>query len=320
MTIFKKIQIDWFIPALACAILLGKLWPDGGIATGPFSIRSLSGIGVSVIFLLYGLRLNFFTILKSMWNWKLHLLIQLSSFIIFPLFAIILKFIIGNDGALWQGVIFLSVMPSTVSSAAVLVSLANGNVPAALFNSSLSSVLGIIFPPIFLSLLTGNSTAGFDAGIVFQKLAIQILLPIVVGVILNPVFGKTAIKYRRFTRYFDQTVILSIVYYSFANSFHINQFQGLTVLNIVGLVSILVLLFILINFFIYKVSAKLRQPTPDLITALFCGSTKSLVHGSTMGRLIYAGNPSLGVIILPLLIYHTLQLMLSTIMVNWFKK
>lgn len=320
MKMLKKINIDWFIPALALAILMGKLWPEGGIATGPFSVRSLSGIGVSVIFLLYGLRLNFFTIIKSLWNWKLHVLIQLSSFIVFPLIALAFKVLMGNDGPIWQGIIFLSVMPSTVSSAAVLVSMANGNVPAALFNSSLASVLGIIFPPIFLSLLTGSSAAGFDAGVVFQKLALQILLPIVVGVLLNPVFGKTAIKYRSFTRYFDQTVILSIVYYSFANSFYINQFEGLSLTDIIGLILMLVMLFVLINLFIWKVSKRLHQPMPDTITALFCGSTKSLVHGSTMGRLIYAGNPSLGIIILPLLIYHSLQLMLSTLMVNKFNR
>lgn len=314
-----RFNFDWFVPALLGAIILGWLWPEGGIGTGPFSVKTLSGIGVSVIFLLYGFRLNFMTIIRSMTNWRLHLLVQSATFLLFPLIAIIGRYTIGNDGYLWQGIIFLSVMPSTVSSAAVLVSLANGNIPAALFNSSLSSIIGIILPPVMLSVLQGTSGSEFDPAQVFVKLFFQILLPIIAGVLLNPVVGKTAIKYKNFTRYFDQTVILSIVYYSFANSFYIKQFAGLSVIDIIALIGALLLIFVLVNLIIYITSKKIGLSTPDMITALFCGSTKSLVHGSTMGRLIYAGNPAVGVIILPILVYHSLQLMMSSFMVNRFK-
>lgn len=313
-------KFDWFIPALLGAILLARLWPEGGIGTSPLSVKSLSGIGVSIIFLLYGFRLNFKTIISSISNYRLHLLIQTTTFLLFPAIALIGRYTIGEDNDLWQGIIFLSFMPSTVSSAAVLVSLANGNIPAALFNSSLSSILGIILPPIGLSLLAGTTGGGFNAGEVFLKLVLQILLPIVVGVMLNPYVGATAIKYRNFTRYFDQTVILSIVYYSFSNSFYINQFEGLSVFDIVILIVILSLMFIVINFIVFYFSKRFALPKADLITALFCGSTKSLVHGSTMGRLMYASNPAVGVIILPLLIYHSLQLIYSSFLVNYFNK
>jgi len=314
------LKIDWFVPALLGAITLGWLWPEGGIGTGPLSVKSLSGIGVSVIFLLYGFRLNFMTIIKSMSNWRLHLLIQSATFLVFPIIALIGRYTIGNDGYLWQGIIFLSVMPSTVSSAAVLVSLANGNIPAALFNSSLSSIIGIILPPFMLGVLQGADGGGFDPAQVFIKLFFQILLPIIIGVLLNPFVGKTAIKYKGFTRYFDQTVILSIVYYSFANSFYINQFKGLSLLDIIMLIAALMLIFIMVNGIIYYAAKKINLSAADITTALFCGSTKSLVHGSTMGRLMYAGNPAVGVIILPILVYHSLQLMMSSFMVERLKR
>lgn len=312
----KLVKIDWFVPALLCAILLGWLWPEGGIGTGPLSVKSLSGKGVSIIFLLYGFRLNFMTIIRSMSNWKLHLLIQSATFLIFPIIAVTARYTIGNDGFLWQGIIFLSVMPSTVSSAAVLVSLANGNIPAALFNSSLSSIIGIILPPFMLTIMQGTTGGGFDPGVVFIKLFFQILLPIIAGVLLNPYVGRIAIRYKGFTRYFDQTVILSIVYYSFANSFYINQFKGLSLFDILALVVALTMIFILVNGIIYYMAKRMHLPAADITTALFCGSTKSLVHGSTMGRLMFAGNPAVGVIILPILVYHSLQLMMSSFMVE----
>jgi len=316
----KRVKPDWFVFALLGAIIIAKFYPEGGIGTGTFSIKTLSGIGISVIFLLYGFRLNFRSVLRSISNWRLHLLIHATTFILFPAIALIFRYTIGSDSDLWQGIIFLSIMPSTVSSAAVLVSLANGNVPAALFNSSLSSIIGVIIPPFFLSLVAGKSGAHIDAMQVFVKLTLQILLPLVVGVIFNPLVGKTAIKYKGFTRYFDQTVILSIVYYSFANSFYIHQFDTMSVWDVVILIITLIIIFIVLNFAIYKIAEKLKLSKPDRITALFCGSTKSLVHGSTMGRLIYAGNPAAGIILLPILVYHSTQLFLSSIMVNRFNR
>lgn len=320
MNLKGKVRFDWFVPALLGAIVLARLWPEGGIGTGSFSVKTISGIGISIIFLLYGFRLNFNSVIHSITNWKLHLLIHSATFIIFPLIALVAKFTIGDNDAMWQGIIFLSIMPSTVSSAAVLVSLANGNVPAALFNSSLSSIIGVILPPFYLSMIAGKSGIHIDALDVFIKLSVQILLPLVVGVLFNPLIGKTAIKYKGFTRYFDQTVILSIVYYSFANSFYIRQFEQMTVWDIFILVIILIFIFIVLNLTIYFLAGRLKLKKPDIITALFCGSTKSLVHGSTMGRLIYAGNPAVGIIILPILIYHSIQLILSSFMVNKFNQ
>ncbi len=315
--IMKK--FDWFIPALLGAILLAKVWTEGGMGTGTWSVRTLSGVGVSVIFLLYGFRLNFKIVILSVRNWKLHLIIQTATFVFFPMLALGLQFIIGDEGDLWKGIIFLSIMPSTVSSAAVLVSMANGNVPAALFNSSLSSVIGIMLPPLMLGALSGTgSGAGFDASEVYVKLIVQILMPIVIGISLNPWVGRAANKYRVYTRYFDQLVIVSIVYYSFSNSLYINQFDAVTLKDLGVLIVVLFVLFAGINGIIWLLARRSGLPQADTITGLFCGSTKSLVHGSTMGRLMYAGNPALGVIILPLLVYHSLQLILSSFMVSYF--
>lgn len=317
----SHIKFDWFIPALLGAILLAKVWPEAGIGTGPFSVKVLSGYGVSVIFLLYGFRLNFKSVIKSIWNWKLHVIIQVSTFIIFPIIALVMQFIMGDNSDLWKGVIFLSIMPSTVSSAAVLVSMANGNVPAALFNSSLSSILGILLPPLMLSIISGSHGGGdFDASQVYVKLIVQILMPIILGMLLNPWVGKTANKYRSFTRYFDQLVIVSIVYYSFSNSFYIDQFSSISFADLGILIVVLLILFVGINVVIWYLATRNGLSVPDLITGLFCGSTKSLVHGSTMGRLMYAGNPAVGVILLPLLVYHSMQLILSSYMVSYFLK
>jgi len=47
----------------------------------------------------------------------------------------------------------------------------------------------------------------------------------------------------------------------------------------------------------------------DRIAVLFCGSKKSLVQGAVMGRVMFPDPTVFGVILLPLMIYHALQLM-----------
>jgi sodium/bile acid cotransporter 7 len=46
----------------------------------------------------------------------------------------------------------------------------------------------------------------------------------------------------------------------------------------------------------------------DEIAIVFCGSKKSLVTGITMANVLFAG-ASLGLVVLPLMIFHQLQLM-----------
>ena len=46
----------------------------------------------------------------------------------------------------------------------------------------------------------------------------------------------------------------------------------------------------------------------DRIAAVFCGSKKTLASGVPMAKLMFGASPALGVILLPIMIYHPLQL------------
>lgn len=319
--LFGKWGIDWFIPALLLMIALASIWPEGGLGQGRFSLRTLSGYGISVIFFLYGLRLSVHQLVSCLSKWKLHLIIQSVTFIVFPLLILMFRsyFKSGPYELLWTGAFFLAALPSTVSSAVVMVSLANGNVPAAVFNASFSSIAGIVIAPLWMGLVlsTGN-THGFDMSPVLLKLSYQILLPLVAGVVLHKWLGEPAIRYRMFTRYFDQSVILAIVYTSFSNSFSSGLFSNMGIDVILILIIALLLLFLLINGFIYLLIRKAKLGKPDLITALFCGSTKSLMHGTVMAKVIFGAAGAGGVILLPILIYHALQLTITGVMSQRF--
>lgn len=312
--------VDWFIPALLLMIGAAWLWPEGGLGQGDFSLRSLAGYGISVIFFLYGLRLSIRQLLACLSNWKLHVIIQSVTFIIFPLSVLTFRgfFKQGDSETLWLGVFFLASLPSTVSSAVVMVSLGGGNIPSAVFNASFSSIAGIVISPLWMGLVLVSGPDGFDMSPVLIKLGYQVLLPLVVGVLLNKWLGKPAIRYRQHTRYFDQSVILAIVYTSFSNSFSNGLFDNLGLKVILTLILILFLLFGLVNWVIYMMVSRAGLGRKDLITALFCGSTKSLMHGTVMAKVMFGTAGIGGIILLPVLIYHAMQLTITGIMSQRF--
>jgi sodium/bile acid cotransporter 7 len=322
ISLAERFGIDYFILGLLSMIFLAWLWPEGGAGNGRFSLSELAGNAVSLIFFFYGLRLSRQKLVAGLENWRLHVVVQLSTFVLFPLLVLSLKPFTENAAIqyLWLGSFFLATLPSTVSSSVVMVSIAEGNIPAAIFNASISGVFGIFLTPLWMSLVMNSKSGEMDAISVIGKLFLQVLLPVVIGIILNPALGAFAEKYRKELKYFDQSVILVIVYTSFSESFSQNIFSGLSVIEIVLLGITMMILFFITFSLIILVCRFLKFNRRDKITAVFCGSKKSLIHGTVMSKVLFNGSNILGLLLLPLMFYHALQLVVSSIIARKIAK
>jgi sodium/bile acid cotransporter 7 len=189
-----------------------------------------------------------------------------------------------------------------------MVSIAEGNIPAAIFNASISSVIGVFITPLWMGMALSNSSGQVDLGSTIGKLTLQVLLPVVAGILLNPRLGQYAEKYRKQLKYFDQTIILIIVYTAFSESFARKMFSDLTITELL-LFGIAMLILFFIAYGITTLCCKLlRFNREDSITAVFCGSKKSLVHGTVMSHVLFANSTMTGILLLPLMLYHALQL------------
>ncbi|HNZ43200.1 MAG TPA: bile acid:sodium symporter family protein [Bacteroidales bacterium] len=318
--IAKRWGLDWFILALVAAIVLAFLWPEAGYKESVIPLSTIATWGISVIFFFYGLKLNPQKLKSGLKNWRVHLVIQLTTFGFFPLLVIIAKSIIGTavDENLWLGIFFLACLPGTISSSVVLVSIAKGNMPSAIFNSSISTLLGIFITPFWIGLYLGTSSADFDFGPVIIKLLLQVLFPVILGMLLHFKWGAAAEKYGNILAYFNQIVILLIVYTSFCDSFANNIFAGYSAVMLMLLGASLILLFYIVYFVVFVAGRLLGFSREEKITALFCGSNKSLVHGSLMSKVLFAGSPLAGVVLLPIMMYHALQLVMGSIIAQRF--
>jgi len=311
----SRFGLDGFLLALIAMIFLAWLWPPAGIQKGIFSLKEAANIGVSLIFFFYGLRLSPDKLKSGLSNWRLHLVVQISTFLVFPLIMLAIIYFFGDkqNELLWLGVFYVAALPSTVSSSVVMVSIAKGNVPSAIFNASISSLIGVFITPLWMGLFLKTSTGNFDLGSVIVKLIIQVLVPVVLGILLHQKFGWFAEKHKKGLRLFDQSIILLIIYTSFCESFGSHLFSGFSMLTLFVIGASMMALFFFMFFLIRGICKLFNFNREDSITAIFCGSKKSLVHGTVMSKVLFHNTAGVGIIILPLMMYHALQLMAASI-------
>ncbi|QMW05221.1 bile acid:sodium symporter family protein [Spirosoma foliorum] len=314
-SLLSRAGLDWFIFALLAMIGLAKLWPEPGIQEGIFSLSTLATYGVSLIFFFYGLKLNFSQLREGLRNHRLHLVIHLTTFVVFPAVVLAARslFLTPDTELLWLGIFYVAALPSTVSSSVVMVSIAGGNLPAAIFNASISSLIGVFITPIWMSFLLANTTGQYDLAGVIGKLTLQVILPVVLGLLLNKRLGWLASQHKTALRYFDQFTILLIVYTAFCESFALHSFEKISASDLLWLATLMLALFFLIYGLITFLSRLLNFNREDRITALFCGSKKSLVQGSVMANVLFPGSMA-GIALLPIMIYHALQLIVASIL------
>lgn len=311
----KKIGLDNFILSLFAIVVLAYIQPYWGTDASPLPLGFISTTGVSIIFFFYGLKLSPEKLKSGLRNIPLHFLIQGSTFILFPVIVWIGKLLIHPSGEdqIWVGIYFLAALPSTVSSSVVMVSMARGNIPAAIFNASISSLVGVFMTPVIMGFFLSATSAQLDLVQVIFDLILQVLVPVGAGILLYPYLGKFVARFSNGLKLFDQSIILIIVYQSFCSAFDQGLYQQMSTLKLVEISAIMLVLFLFLFFIITKVCHLLNFSIEDRITAAFCGSKKSLVHGTVMSNVIFKGNPNVGIILLPLMIYHTLQLIAASI-------
>ena len=308
-------KLDKFVLAIICTIIIAYFLPQFGLEGSIIPIDVISTVGISFIFFFYGLKLNGEKIKEGLKNWKLHVLIQLSTFLIFPLIVLVFYPFVKSEEAhlLWLAIFFMAALPSTVSSSVVMVSMAKGNIPSAIFNASISGIIGIAITPLLVGFFTTNASANFDYSSVYLNLIVQIILPVVLGVLLQRYFGKYAQKYSAQLSLFDKSVILLIIYKSFAKSFHQKIFSTVSVFDFILLFTVVITLFFVVYYFIGSIAKKLNFSLEDKITAQFCGTKKSLIHGTVFSKVLFGTSPVTGFILLPIMLFHAIQILIISI-------
>ena len=296
---------EWFIPALFGVVAVASLFPCYG--AGASIAQGIAAFTISSLFFLQGARLSRTAIAVGIMNWRLHLGIASATFVLFPVLGLSLLALFPNlPPPLEIGFLFVCVLPSTVQSSVALTSIARGSVAGAICAATASNIVGIVLSPMMLAVLMhlhGGSIA-LDG---LWKILLQLLVPFTAGHTLRPWIGQWVDRNRGVLAVTDRGSILVVIYAAFSAAV-INGIWHLLpplVLVEVSLISALLIAGALLA--IKLGSDMLALPRDDEVAMIFCGSQKSLVTGVPMAQLLFAG-PDAGIIVVPLMIYHQLQL------------
>ncbi|HVY68434.1 MAG TPA: bile acid:sodium symporter family protein, partial [Verrucomicrobiae bacterium] len=245
------------------------------------------------------------------------------TFLFFPLLGLVLLKLCGKliSPDLRLGFFYLCALPSTVSSSVAMTSAAHGNVPGAVFNATLSSLLGVFLTPLWMGWMLRGIEHPVPMLSVIEDLLLWLVLPLVVGQLCRPWLGNWVHRHKKSVHKVDRGTILLLVYTSFCDSMKWGVWTkhgpGTVAVALAGTL----VLFWIALLATSAVSDALGLPFADKVTAVFCGSKKTLASGIPMAQLIFGSYPGISLVLIPIMIYHPLQLVICGVIAGrWAKR
>jgi sodium/bile acid cotransporter 7 len=302
----KRLLPDRFVVWLLSAVAIGSLLPAYGPVAAVLDAFTLAAI--FALFFLHGVRLPREALLSGVTDWRLHVAILSVTFLLFPLAGLGLSLLMPGllSPLLWSGLLFLCALPSTVQSSIAYTSIAGGNVAGAVAAAAFSNLLGVFLTPLLVSLLLGAQGAEIGVGGI-AKIAALLFLPFLLGHAARPWLLPLVEHRPRLTTLVDKGTILLAVYGAFSAAAAEGLWRRLPPQQFALLAGLCLLLLALMLGAAWALGRFGGYSRENKAAILFCGSVKSLASGAPMARILFPG-PSAGFAILPVMLFHTLQL------------
>lgn len=317
---FKLLALDRFTILLFVMVLLASFVPVSGQAAVWFGY--FTTVAIAILFFLHGAKLSREAVKSGVLHWKLHGLVFAFTFILFPVLGLLAKPVLlpllGQE--LYWGFLFLCFLPSTVQSSIAFTSVAKGNVAGAVCSASFSNLMGMFITPILVSVfILGQTQHNFDPTQSIVQITLLLLVPFILGQILRPWIFPYMQKRPKLVKTFDQGSILMVVYAAFSSAVVAGLWQQVGVGTLCLLIVLCSLLLTIVMLLALWLPKRLGFNHADQRTIFFCGSKKTLASGVPMAQILFIGQP-LGMIVLPIMIFHQIQLMVCGMIANYWSK
>lgn len=300
-------RVDRFLLAIVASAVIASVLPVQGGAVRV--LEWLTTFAVAVLFFLYGVRLKPEQALAGLRHWRLHLTILSLTFVAFPLLGWGLQVLSPwlLSPSLYAGVLYLTLVPSTVQSSINFTSLAKGNVAGAIVSASASNMLGVVLTPLLCwALMTTSGGLTIDPSSILDIVG-QLLVPFVLGQLSRRWTADWVASHPRL-KLVDNGVIVLVVYAAFSAGMREHMWQQVAPTDLLVLLGVCLAILALMLSGSYWLARRLGFNREDAIAIQFCGTKKSLATGLPMASVLFAGSP-VGLLVLPLMIFHQAQLM-----------
>ncbi|MGV7120383.1 bile acid:sodium symporter family protein [Sphingopyxis sp. 550A] len=316
MSRYLKAAIDPFLFALIATVGLATLLPVHGAGVGAFDM--LTDAAIMLLFFLQGAKLSRQALLSGAGAWKLHLAVLASTFLLFPLLGLGISLSRLLDPTMAAGLLFLTLLPSTVQSSIAFTSVARGNVAAAVCSASFSNLLGIALTPLLASLMmrAGGVTMSWGGA---RTILFQLLLPFIAGHLLRPRIGDWVTAHKQLVMASDRGSILLVVYTAFSAAVIEGLWHSVAPAELLLLAACCIGLLVSVLIATWLLGRLLKLDRADAIVLQFCGSKKSLVSGVPLAGILFPAS-QVGLAVLPLMLFHQIQLFACAILARYYAR
>jgi sodium/bile acid cotransporter 7 len=314
--VFKQIfdpMVRMLIIALGLAVFLPMR--EDYIGLGQW----IANAGIFVLFFLNGLKLSRHQVAEGILDWRFHAVLICWIFggmLIggWLFWKITMAYVLP---ALALGFLYLGALPSTVQSATAYTSIAGGNVAYAVVAAALVNVLGVFLSAPLFALFAGEEGVVFNSEILI-KIFFILLVPFTLGQLFHSKMAKDLEHYSSVVWWAERLPIAIAVYVAMSASANDDVWNNIEItywLLTVATVFLFLIFALLGSWFLAAFVSKNRS---DRIAFFFAGNQKSLAVGAPLAALIF--EPKIvGIILIPLIIYHFVQLVVAAPIATWLK-
>ena len=304
--------IDPFLLLLLGTVALASLLPARG--DGARIADAVADAGIVLLFFLHGAKLSRAAIWDGAKAWRLHLAVLATTFAVFPLLGLASQQIGAVPDGMRAGLLFLTLLPSTVQSSIAFTAIARGNVAAAVVSASFSNLLGIVLTPLLVALLMQRTGSGSLISLAsVEGIVLQLLLPFLIGHLARPWIGGFVARHKAMIGRVDRGSILLVVYAAFSAAVVEGLWQTVSAGEMALLAGLCVALLAVVLCFTWGLGRMMGLARAERIVLVFCGSKKSLATGVPMAGLLFPAS-SVGAILLPVMLFHQIQLMACAVL------
>ncbi|HME47943.1 bile acid:sodium symporter family protein [Mycobacterium sp.] len=309
---WPRLPIDTFVPLLLATVGIATLFPARGVMADALSVATR--IAIALLFALYGARLSPGQAWHGARQWRLHLMVLAVTFVVFPLLGLAARALVPTvlTPDLYTGLLFLCLVPSTVQSSIAFTSIAHGNVPAAMVSASLSNIIGVVLTPLLVVALMQTGGGVRVDGSAIVDIVLQLLVPFFAGQLLRPWIAGFVARHTVLTRTVDRGSILLVVYTAFSVGMAEHIWNSVTPWRVIAVAVVSAALLAVVLLLTYAMGRWAHLPRGDAIVLVFCGSKKSLASGLPMALVLFP-SATVGLIMLPLMLFHQLQLLVCAV-------
>ncbi len=313
--LLARLYIDPYLLMLLGTVALASFLPPTGL-WAPIS-SAVADIGIMALFFLHGARLSRQAVWDGARNWRLHLAVAAMTFAVFPLLGTGIHAVPGLDPELAMGLLFLTLLPSTVQSSIGFTAIARGNVAAAVCSASFSNLAGILLTPLLVAVLITGQSGGVSWNMVMTIVG-QLLVPFLAGHLLRPWIGEWVTRQKRMLAFVDKGSILMVVYTAFGAAVADGLWSRVSASDL-AVILLLSVGLLAVAMGIARIAAlAMKLPRADAIVLQFCGSKKSLASGVPMAGVLFAPE-QVGAILLPVVIFHQVQLIVCAVLAQRYR-